>query len=106
MTDPNFLLDANICIYLLEGDAPRLRARVEEREAGEVAASAVTFAEVMIGARRRDRITQAERFFGVVPVLLRLGHAGVRQVLDLGPFLVQELGHRLPVLGEALSHLT
>ena len=52
VTDPVYLLDANICIYLLSGTAPFARRRIEAVEVGAVGTSAVTFAEVMTGLAR------------------------------------------------------
>lgn len=58
-----------MCIYLLEGDAPALRTRVEQCALGELAVSAITVGEVLIGAERRNAVAQALRFFRTVPVL-------------------------------------
>ncbi|RYD93274.1 MAG: type II toxin-antitoxin system VapC family toxin [Sphingomonadales bacterium] len=69
MTDPLFLLDSNICIYLLRGASPTARAYVQAYEPGELVTSAVAFAEVIIGARSREAVAQAEAFFAVVTVL-------------------------------------
>ena len=72
MTDtvePLFLLDSNVCIYLLGGDAPHARRRVEQCAPGEVVASAVTLAEVMVGARSLNAIAQAQTLFETISVL-------------------------------------
>jgi tRNA(fMet)-specific endonuclease VapC len=45
-----FLLDANIVVYVLDGASPALRERLESHEPGEVAISAISFAEVVYGS--------------------------------------------------------
>lgn len=71
MTDPAFLLDSNICIYVL-ADAEGVAARtVQTHATGRVVTSSVVFAEVMRGipgdeVPARER---AERFFDRVPPL-------------------------------------
>ena len=69
MTEPSFLLDTNICIYLLGGQDETARARVEECRAGQLATSSVAFAEVMFGARALGSAAAAEAFFELVKVL-------------------------------------
>ena len=44
------MLDANIAIYALDGAYPKLRDRLELHEPGEVAISAISFAEVAYGS--------------------------------------------------------
>ncbi len=63
MTKPIYLLDANICIYLLEGAAPILRARVEQQAPGEIVTSAIVVGAVLVGAQRRGRIDKALLLF-------------------------------------------
>lgn len=67
--EPRFLLDTNVCIYLLEGRSAHVRQRLENCRRGEAVTSAIVHAEVMIGAKRRDRAAAAERLFSFVPVL-------------------------------------
>ena len=64
-----FLLDSNICIYMLGGGAPRARIRIELCAPGEVAASAITMAEVMVGARSLSAVAHAKALFEIVKVL-------------------------------------
>lgn len=45
-----FLLDANIAVYAMDGAYPVLRDRMESHEPGEVAISALSFAEVAYGS--------------------------------------------------------
>ncbi|WP_066717110.1 type II toxin-antitoxin system VapC family toxin [Sphingomonas pituitosa] len=51
MTDPAFLLDSNICIYLLQGGLDRLNARVRAQARGSLALSAISYAEIRLGVR-------------------------------------------------------
>lgn len=69
MADPAFLLDANVCVYLLGGGSEILRRRIENCAAGQLVTSAIAFAEVMIGAARRDAEAEALAFFRAVPVM-------------------------------------
>lgn len=65
-----FLLDSNICIYILKGLSERARQAVEARRPGEVVTSAVAYAEVMNGLRDANSkaLAEAAAFFEVVPV--------------------------------------
>ena len=49
MTEPRFLFDSNIMIYLIAGSSTRLRARVEALMPGEAATSAICLAEMLYG---------------------------------------------------------
>jgi tRNA(fMet)-specific endonuclease VapC len=69
VADPAYLLDANICIYILEGKSDRVAQRVSDCPVGSLVTSAVTYAEVMIGARRLGKADEALAFFAQVPVL-------------------------------------
>lgn len=51
MADPLFLLDSNICIYLLQGSIAHLNARVRAQARGSLAVSAISYAEVRLGVR-------------------------------------------------------
>lgn len=70
MVDPLFLLDSNICIYVLEGRGELLRARIETCIPGQLVTSSIGYAEVMLGiaAGDADRNARAERFFTLFPV--------------------------------------
>ena len=50
-----FLLDSDICIYLLKDLSPRLSTRVRDQLEGALLVSAITFAEVGLGARHRPQ---------------------------------------------------
>ncbi len=71
MTELRYLLDTNVCIYLLEGLSGKARERVEACVPGEVANSAICYAEVMRGIDLADKlaVAKAERLFAVIPVL-------------------------------------
>jgi len=66
---PLFLLDSNICIYVLGGGAPHARLRMEQCAPGEIASSAVTVAEVLVGARSLNAVAQAQALFEIIKVL-------------------------------------
>jgi tRNA(fMet)-specific endonuclease VapC len=71
VTDPLFLLDSNIIIYLLEGLSDSARERIEQCRPGEVATSAVAYAEVMRGIALDDIVARrkVEAFFSIVKIL-------------------------------------
>ncbi len=71
MADPVFLLDSNICIYVLQGLSEPVRRMIEAREPGEIVTSAVAYAEVMRGVERHDAgaAAKAEALFRVVEIL-------------------------------------
>ena len=84
MIEPLYLLDSNICVYLLEGLSDTARGRVEACHPGEVVTSAICLAEVMRGVDRTDgeAFAKAERLFKVIPPLdfgaaAALCHAGL-----------------------------
>ena len=71
MTDPAFLIDSNIAIYILEGREAALREAIEARNPGEVVISAISYAEVMRGIDSRDEVrdARARRLFAAFPVM-------------------------------------
>lgn len=71
MTEPRFLLDTNICIYLIEGLSDRARDRVEALAPGEVVASVICYAEVMRGVDHANAhaMKSCERFFRAIEVM-------------------------------------
>ena len=76
-----YLLDANICILLLGQRPPALlSARVRACEEGELATSAIAFAEVAWGSRngRLPPLERLERFVEEVAVLPFDGAAALR----------------------------
>ena len=69
MADPRFMLDTNICIYLLDGRSDAAAVRLSRQVVGTVVTSSIVFAEVMLGMIRLGAETAAEAFFAQVPVL-------------------------------------
>ena len=66
-----FLLDTDCAIYALLGTHPRLRARLAECNPDEVAISALSFAEIVMGenlGHPPDR-EAIEDFLSVVPII-------------------------------------
>jgi tRNA(fMet)-specific endonuclease VapC len=69
-----YLLDTNICIYLLRGHPPELIARLEALDYGEVAMSAIVLAELRVGLERQPE-TRAQNeavlndFLQLIPAL-------------------------------------
>ncbi|TXC71100.1 type II toxin-antitoxin system VapC family toxin [Sphingomonas ginsenosidivorax] len=70
MSEPRYLLDSNVLIYLLQGTSERLRHRIETCEPGELVTSAIAYAELMRGVPGGDRskADAAGRLFGVVAI--------------------------------------
>lgn len=70
MTEPRFLLDSNICIYILADAGSAPAERVQRHEPGSVVTSAIVFAEVMRGIALEDVAAQAvaRRFFSQIAV--------------------------------------
>ena len=70
-SEARFLLDSNICIYLLEALSVPARTRVESYYPGEVVTSAVAYAEVMRGVDPNDgkAVADSEALFALIPVL-------------------------------------
>ena len=69
MSPAKYLLDTNICIYLLGGRNDRLRVRVESCRRGEIVTSAIVRAEVMLGAQERDQTERAIALFTQIEAL-------------------------------------
>jgi len=71
VTEARFLLDSNICIYLLEGRSDPARDRLQDCVPGEVVTSAIVLAEVMRGIDPADvaAIRSAGRFFQLIEPL-------------------------------------
>jgi tRNA(fMet)-specific endonuclease VapC len=69
VADPSYLLDSNICIYVLEGLSEPARLAIESREPGEIVTSAVAYAEVMRGVERPDAVAKIDALFRVIEVL-------------------------------------
>ena len=71
MTEPRFLLDTNICVYLAESLSGKLHDHVEQCEVGELVTSSIVFAEFARGidwAQPQAEETVAQ-LFGAIAVL-------------------------------------
>lgn len=69
MAEPKYLIDANLCINLLEGQSEAAAHRLAACDVGQVVTSAIVYAEVMIGAEQRGMVERAMPFFAQIPVL-------------------------------------
>lgn len=69
MAGPQYLIDANLCINLLEGKSRAAAERLAACEVGQVVTSAIVYAEVMIGAEQQAEVDRAIAFFSQIPVL-------------------------------------
>lgn len=49
-----FLLDTNICIYLLKNDPPHVRQRIKNLQFGDLTVSSITLAEMYFGAAKSN----------------------------------------------------
>ncbi len=47
--EPRYLLDTNICIFILDATLPGLRRRLEQVDEGELATSTIVLAELLRG---------------------------------------------------------
>lgn len=81
-----FLVDANIAVYAMDGVYPALRQRLEAHEPGEVAISAISFAEVAVGTYVGKPPAPAvlEAFIAAIP-LVPFDEAAAREYARL-PF--------------------
>ena len=70
MIEPRYLLDSNICIYLLEGLSDIARRRAEDCAPGEIVTSSIVYAEVMRGMDLADGevVGAVATFFRIVDV--------------------------------------
>jgi tRNA(fMet)-specific endonuclease VapC len=58
--EPRFLLDTNICIYILDAARLALRARIEAAEVGSLVTSTIVLAEVLRGIAVDDDHTMTK----------------------------------------------
>lgn len=58
--EPRYLLDTNICIYILDAAKPGLRVRLEAADTGSLATSTVVLAEVLRGIAVEDHRTMRQ----------------------------------------------
>jgi tRNA(fMet)-specific endonuclease VapC len=85
---PRYLLDTNICIYLLKGERTTVLDRVSECSVGEAVMSSITYAELMFGvavSADPDRESKAvAKLIDAVPVMpfgneAAQAYAGIRK---------------------------
>jgi tRNA(fMet)-specific endonuclease VapC len=70
---PGFLLDTDVCVYLLNGRATGVAVRLRELSLGDVGTTAVTAAELRFGALNSGRArANAERVEAFLGPLVRL----------------------------------
>jgi tRNA(fMet)-specific endonuclease VapC len=86
VTEPAFLLDANICIYVLADAGGVPARRVQSHEEGSVVTSSIVYAEVMRGipASEGAALESARRLFRFVEPLA-FDRAAAERYADL-PF--------------------
>lgn len=81
-----YLLDTDIVIYALTGQFPQMRPRFEARAPSEVAVSAVTFAELALGAANgRPPAEDVLKAFAALYPVIPFGEAAARVYATL-PF--------------------
>lgn len=70
MADPRFLLDTNICIYMLAGLSDPTARRLSDCVPGEVVTSAICYCEIMRGIDQNDadQMAAVRKFFTTIPV--------------------------------------
>jgi len=54
-----YMLDTNICIYLIKRDPPQVLQRLEEHDPGDVWVSAITVSELEYGVAKSSRRDEA-----------------------------------------------
>ena len=66
-----YLLDTNICIYILDAARPSLRVKLEQQPVGSLATSAIVLAEILRGIDLADRQAMAKlaALLAIVPAL-------------------------------------
>ncbi|KAB7648466.1 tRNA(fMet)-specific endonuclease VapC [Polymorphobacter fuscus] len=69
--EPRYLLDTNICIFILDATHPRLRERLEQVEEGALATSTIVLAELLrgTGLGREREMRRLQSLLAVVPAL-------------------------------------
>jgi tRNA(fMet)-specific endonuclease VapC len=66
VSDPAFLLDTNILIYLVAGESDRLLAHVQRHEPGTIVTSTLCVAEALFGVARNGQAADLGRLLGVI----------------------------------------
>lgn len=71
VSEARYLLDTNICIYILDAKLPILRQRVELQPLGSLVTSTIVLAEILRGTDIDDRLAMARLngLLAIVPAL-------------------------------------
>jgi len=66
-----YLLDTNICIYILDAARPSLRVKLEQQPLGSLATSTIVLAEILRGTDLADRnaLSRLDALLRIVPAL-------------------------------------
>ena len=66
-----YLLDTNICIYILDAARPSLRVKLEQQPLGSLATSTIVLAEILRGTDLADRQAMArlDALLRIIPAL-------------------------------------
>ncbi len=66
-----YLLDTNICIYILDAARPSLRVKLEQQPVGSLATSTIVLAEILRGIDLADRnaMSRLNGLLNIVPAL-------------------------------------
>ena len=67
-SDARYLLDTNICIYILDARPPLLRRRLEQQPMGSLVTSTIVLAEILRGIDPDDRFAMA-RLNGLLEIV-------------------------------------
>lgn len=69
--EPQYLLDTNICIFILDATLPQLRQRLEAVDEGTLATSTIVLAELLHGTDlgSEDEMLRLQSLLTVVPAL-------------------------------------
>jgi tRNA(fMet)-specific endonuclease VapC len=66
-----YLLDTNICIYILDAALPSLRIKLEQQPLGSMATSTIVLAEILRGTdlAERSALSRLDALLRIVPAL-------------------------------------
>jgi tRNA(fMet)-specific endonuclease VapC len=67
-----FLLDTNMCIYLIKKKPPQVLEKFNDYLVGEIGVSSITVAELQYGVEKSQRLTQNRRALGqfLIPLVI------------------------------------
>jgi tRNA(fMet)-specific endonuclease VapC len=105
MDEPVFLLDSNICIYVLQNRSNVLTERLAAQDEGSLAISSITLAEVLVGYGERAETDIGLRNFLDAVVVLPFGAQAARIYARL-PFLRRARFDRLIAAHALVTGLT